>query len=60
MIIDNQMNFNRIREWKDHAEKNMGPNFSYEDNVLKYKGRLCVPQIDEMIHEILEEAHNTK
>ena len=35
--------------------------FSQEgDGVLHYQGRLCVPDVGELRHHILEEAHNSR
>ena len=30
------------------------------DGVLRYQGRLCVPDVGELINNILEEAHNSR
>ena len=30
------------------------------DSVLHYQGRLCVPDVCELRHHILEEAHNSR
>ena len=35
--------------------------FSQEgDGVLRYQGRLCVPDVGELRHHILVEAHNSR
>ena len=31
-----------------------------EEGVLRIKGRLCVPRIDDLIHTILIEAHSSR
>ena len=31
-----------------------------EDGVLRYQGRLCVPDVGELIQHILAEAHNSR
>ena len=30
------------------------------DGVLRYQGRLCVPKVDELWDQILEEAHESR
>ena len=34
--------------------------FQGEDGVLRYQGRLCVPDVRELREHILAEAHNTR
>ena len=31
-----------------------------EEDVLRIKGRVCVPRIDDLIHTILTEAHSSR
>ena len=32
----------------------------WEDGVLRYQGRLCVPGVGELRHHIIAEAHNSR
>ena len=32
----------------------------YEEGVLRIKGRVCVPRVDDLIHTILTEAQSSK
>ena len=44
-------------ELKDSALKNNNESFSQgEDGVLRYQGRLCVPDVDGLTKKIMDEA----
>ena len=45
----------------DSVKKNTKPKFVLSnDEVLKFRNRLCVPQVRDLRREILEEAHNSR
>ena len=45
----------------DSVKKNTKPKFVLSnDEVLKFRNRLCVPQVRNLRREILEKAHNSR
>ena len=48
--------------WKTYEElgTNPKPNFTLQNGALRFRSRLCVPEIPEIRRQVLEEAHNSK
>lgn len=44
----------------DERESKPRPDFKFENNVLKFQGRLCVPNDSELKRQILQQGHNSK
>jgi len=41
------------------VEEGSTPDFTLKEKVLRYRGRLCVPKIDELREELLKESHES-
>lgn len=48
--------------WKIYEEMRMNSklNFTLQDGALKFRDRLCVPDIPKIKRQVLEEAHNIR
>ncbi|XP_074300902.1 uncharacterized protein LOC141632240 [Silene latifolia] len=50
----------KIQEWKGVLERGEPSRFKlHEDGSLRFKGRWCIPNDDELKKKIMNEAHNT-
>ena len=50
-----------LMEFKESILDNMNESYSLgDDGVLRYQGRLCVPDVDGLRDRILEEAHGSR
>ena len=48
-------------ELKDSVLVKMNESFALgDDDILSYQDRLCVPDVDDLLTRIIEEAHGTK
>jgi hypothetical protein len=55
-----QLEDEKIQEIKRNIKEEKSPDFSEDDEgVLRYKGRICVPNIKELKDKILREAHKS-
>jgi hypothetical protein len=55
-----QLEDEKIQETKRNIKEEKSPDFSEDDEgVLRYKGRICVPNIKELKDKILREAHKS-
>ena len=45
-------------KWKDDAQAGKLPGFTVTDGMLKCGNRLCVPDVGDLRHRILQEIHN--
>jgi len=41
------------------VEEGSTPNFTLKEGVLRYRGHLCLPKIDELRKELLKESHES-
>jgi hypothetical protein len=59
-IQKGQLEDERIQEIKCNIKEEKSPGFSKdEEGVLWYKGRICVPNVKDLKHRILHEAHES-
>jgi hypothetical protein len=59
-IQKGQVEDEKIQEIKRNIKEEKSPGFSEdEEGVLWYKGRICVPNVKELKHKILCEAHES-
>jgi hypothetical protein len=59
-IRKGQLEDEKIQQIKRNLKEEKSPGFSeYEEGVLCYKGRICVPNIKELKDKILREAHES-
>jgi hypothetical protein len=59
-IRKGQLEDEKIQQIKHNLKEEKSPGFSeYEEGVLCYKGRICVPNIKELKDKILREAHES-
>jgi hypothetical protein len=55
-----QLKYEKIQEIKRNIKKEKSSGFSEDDeDVLWYKGRICVPNVKELKDKILHEAHES-
>jgi hypothetical protein len=55
-----QLEDEKVQEIKCNIKEEKSPGFSEDDeSVLWYKGRICVPNIKELMDKILREAHES-
>jgi hypothetical protein len=55
-----QLEDEKVQEIKSNIKEEMSPGFSEDDEVvLWYKGRICVPNVKELMAKILHEAHES-
>jgi hypothetical protein len=55
-----QLEDEKVQEIKRNIEEEKSPSFSEDDEgVLRYKGRICVPNIKELKNKVLREAHES-
>ena len=55
-----QMDNNRLRNLHNEVKKGRAPYFSFVDDVLRLKDRLCVLHSAKIKQQILEQAHSSK
>jgi hypothetical protein len=59
-IQKGQVEDEKIQEVRHNIKEEKSPDFSeYEEGVLCYKGRICVPSVKELKDKILHEAHKS-
>jgi hypothetical protein len=59
-IRKGQVEDEKIQEIKCNIKEDKSPDFTEDDQgVLWYKGRICVPNIKELMDKILREAHES-
>jgi hypothetical protein len=59
-IWTGQLDDEKVQEIKRNIKEEKSPGFSDDDEgVLWYKGRICVPNVKELKHKILREAHES-
>ena len=59
-IKERQQQDDFLKKIIDERECKPRPDFKFENNVLKFQGRLCVPNDFELRRRILQEGHNSK
>ena len=59
-VKEKQLQYEFLKKIVDEIDSNPRLRFVYEYNVLKFQGRLCVPDWSELRKRIMIEAHNSK
>ena len=57
-LVKAQQEDDQLRRIKEHIEKGELWEFHIDNGVIEYGNRLCVPQINEIKEEIMQEAHS--
>jgi len=58
-IKEGQQKDPELMKLSQKVEEGSTPDFTLKEGVLRYKGRLCVPKIDELRNELLKESHES-
>ena len=59
-IKEKQQRDDFLKKIINERESKPRPDFKFENNVLKFQGRLCVPNDDDLRKRVLQEAYSSK
>ncbi|XP_028102462.1 uncharacterized protein LOC114301696 [Camellia sinensis] len=59
-VKQKQMEDDLLKYIREEIETRPKPGFTFEKSMMKFKDRLCVPNVPEIKKRIMEEAHNSK
>jgi len=58
-IKEGQQNDPELAKLSQRGEEGSTPDFTLKEGVLRYRGHLYVPKIDELREELLKESHES-